>query len=89
MLPSTTVPYQAGRCGLCDRTVHEDGTAQVVPLYVFGPAACVTLQCWLRPVCRPTPATVAETTGHLLARVLSWYRSTLPVLPTRQVANNA
>lgn len=87
--PITTLAYHAGRCGLCDRAVREQEAAQVVRLHVFGPAACVTLQCWLCPGCRPTPATVAQTTGHLLERVLGWYWSTPSAWPALQVANNA
>jgi hypothetical protein len=89
MLAPAIVVYLEGRCSLCDRTVQEDESAQVVRLSILGPAASVMLQCWLCEVCRPTATALSETTGRLLERLLGWCRATSSVCPTLRLLDNA
>ena len=84
-----SVAYHEGHCSLCDGTVQEDDSAQVVPLSILGPAASVVLQCWLCQAGRPTTATLSETTGRLLKRVLGWCRATPSVWPSLRLVDNA
>jgi hypothetical protein len=75
MVSDTILVYRPGRCGVCDQRLA-DGDIREVHLPIIAPAAIVSVRCSICNECRPTPATVAQTTASLLERILRWYHST-------------
>ena len=75
MASDTIVVYRPGRCGVCDQRLA-DGDIRKVHLPIIAPAGIVNVRCSICNECRPTPATVAQTTASLLEGILRWYRST-------------
>ena len=80
MARDTIVVYRPGRCGVCDQRLA-DGDIRKVHLPIIAPAGIVNVRCSICNECRPTPATVAQTTASLLERILRWYRSTPSAWP--------
>jgi hypothetical protein len=80
MARDATVVYRPGRCGVCDQRLA-DGDMRKVHLPIIAPAGIVNVCCSICNECRPTPATVAQTTASLLKRILRWYRSTPSAWP--------
>jgi len=85
---ATTVVYHPGRCGVCDQPLA-NGEIHDVHLPIIAPAGTVNVRCSICNECRPTPATVAQTTASLLERILNWYRSTTKVSPALRLLTDA
>jgi len=88
MRPEAVVTYRAGTCALCESALTRGEDVQAVDMHVFGPAATVTLRCWLCHDCRPMATTVHITSGLLADRVLGWYRTNPAVWPALHSSAN-
>ena len=88
MVSDTIVVYRRGRCGVCDQRLA-DGDIRKVHLPIIAPAGIVNVRCSICNECRPTPATVAQTTASLLERILRWYRSTPSTGPDLRLLTHA
>jgi len=75
MARDTILVYRPGRWGVCDQRLA-DGDIREVQLPIIAPTEIVNVRCSICNECRPTPATVAQTTTSLLDGILRWYRST-------------
>jgi hypothetical protein len=60
-----------------------------VQLPIIAPAGIVNVRCSICHGCRPTPATVAQTTASMLERILRWYRSTPSAWPALRLPTRA